>query len=440
MKNHIEVAYKKDLEKSYMLIKTEGINEGDYKIKMLCNNNISGINPLSVRKFNDSTYIYYDISNKISLTGRFGENKMKAKDIRMFMYSVQRMVEGAKQYMLDINKFLLDMDFIFAKTKGDILEFCYYPDKIEDFQTSLQCVFNKIIQLADHTDRETVIISYGLQKMSMEENVTINEMLAFLGKEQGEQEDSRADGSNCKSEHKRESLNDEEEHYTKTEYKKSSNQKEEKNIRKLVFNTKEKGNHSTGNSKKINIWEKIRTAIFYGRKTYENIEEMELSQNNQGNHNIYDIDRLVLGEEEPLVAEKENTYQAEINEGRKYSDIPMQKSTSRDTEETVLLRATPMNMGIILQCADIERAQTIIPNDYPCIIGKSKKSADCIIEDRTISRVHLRINEEEDGYYIEDLNSTNGTYLNDERLKPHQLEKIKIGDKIKLSEIEYVVC
>ncbi len=60
-----------------------------------------------------------------------------------------------------------------------------------------------------------------------------------------------------------------------------------------------------------------------------------------------------------------------------------------------------------------------------------------VINDAEVSRRHCRLQLQGDGYVIEDLGSTNGTYLNDQRLTSiHQLrsgEIIRLGDNITLA-------
>ena len=64
-------------------------------------------------------------------------------------------------------------------------------------------------------------------------------------------------------------------------------------------------------------------------------------------------------------------------------------------------------------------------------IGRSGE-ADVRIEDRFSSSVHARIYSRGASYYLEDLNSTNGTFLNGARLHGEaelsDLDEIKIGD------------
>src|SRR4029079_8127483 len=58
--------------------------------------------------------------------------------------------------------------------------------------------------------------------------------------------------------------------------------------------------------------------------------------------------------------------------------------------------------------------------------------ADVRIEDRYASGIHARIYSRGASYYVEDMNSTNGTYLNGARLHGEaelsDLDEVKIGD------------
>ena len=64
-----------------------------------------------------------------------------------------------------------------------------------------------------------------------------------------------------------------------------------------------------------------------------------------------------------------------------------------------------------------------------CVVGRSP-DCDLWIEDGAISRRHFRIKFRKNRVSIEDLGSTNGTYVNGERVSESEL---KDGDKIQIS-------
>ena len=109
-----------------------------------------------------------------------------------------------------------------------------------------------------------------------------------------------------------------------------------------------------------------------------------------------------------------------------------------DEEATVLLTQQSARV-IALKSVNANPEIVVLPDKYPYIIGKSRRSSDYRVSSNVVSRVHARINYENEEFTIEDLNSTNGTFVNDERLKPHEVKSIERGDVIKLADLEFVV-
>ncbi len=73
------------------------------------------------------------------------------------------------------------------------------------------------------------------------------------------------------------------------------------------------------------------------------------------------------------------------------------------------------------------------------LIGKKKDVVDGWIKARGISRIHGKISKEEGQYYLTDLNSTNGTYLNGGRLEVNEKARIRCGDCVGFGDVRYVV-
>ena len=158
----------------------------------------------------------------------------------------------------------------------------------------------------------------------------------------------------------------------------------------------------------INILKKF----FKKKSKYKTEDELEA---------LKEFDYLDENENSMVVAEESNVYRQDAEEGT-----------------TILSLICPLK-PIRLTAIGTEIPINIVPNHYPYLIGKSRASCDFCIDSSVISRVHLRVSEEIDGYTIEDLNSTNGTFLNGEKLKEHEVQAIKEGDRISLANLEFVV-
>ncbi len=72
------------------------------------------------------------------------------------------------------------------------------------------------------------------------------------------------------------------------------------------------------------------------------------------------------------------------------------------------------------------------------VVGRSPKS-DFQVYDRSVSARHMRILMEDGDLYVEDLNSTNGTYVNGVKLEPGRREKLNQGDTIAIGSTLFSV-
>ena len=75
---------------------------------------------------------------------------------------------------------------------------------------------------------------------------------------------------------------------------------------------------------------------------------------------------------------------------------------------------------------------------FPFIIGKLAEAVDGVIDDQSVSRIHCKIERVESVYFIVDLNSTNGTFVNGEMIFPNEKTKLHNGDRIQFGLVEYI--
>lgn len=68
-------------------------------------------------------------------------------------------------------------------------------------------------------------------------------------------------------------------------------------------------------------------------------------------------------------------------------------------------------------------------------IGRSPRN-DIVIKDNFVSKKHLQITDQNGTYFIEDLNSANGTYLNGELI--HDIIELRNGDRIGIGFIQFL--
>lgn len=85
---------------------------------------------------------------------------------------------------------------------------------------------------------------------------------------------------------------------------------------------------------------------------------------------------------------------------------------------------------LVLISMDPRQKDSIILEDDCYIVGKLASQSDIVLEHSSVSRVHAKIERHGNDYYLCDLNSTNGTFLNGKRLSINERAKIHPSDEI----------
>jgi hypothetical protein len=92
---------------------------------------------------------------------------------------------------------------------------------------------------------------------------------------------------------------------------------------------------------------------------------------------------------------------------------------------------------IFLKSPNEEQYASICIEEFPFFIGKLRKNVDYCLEKNVVSRYHAKLTKEEDKYYITDLNSTNGTFVNERLLTSYEKMEIMQGDRVALANLNF---
>ena len=123
------------------------------------------------------------------------------------------------------------------------------------------------------------------------------------------------------------------------------------------------------------------------------------------------------------------------------------KGMSQAPQESIILGATEANelraelglqpaLLLVLASPELGAGKTI-EVAAPTVVGRDATSGIRLEHDEFASARHARIEPRPDGAWVDDLGSTNGTFLNGTKLKRAQLAKV--GDVIKIGSTELQV-
>lgn len=178
----------------------------------------------------------------------------------------------------------------------------------------------------------------------------------------------------------------------------------------------------------------ITVIIIVIKKNKKHIENIKESQTQAAEQALKLSGRITPGEvcnttSMPINRSLAEAHGEEIHETTVLSMIPAGE------QRQSILKEQPMPPRLIRK----KTGETVYMNGHSFIIGKSKEQADFYIADNSnISRTHACIKLMPDGYYLQDLNATNGTFVDGLKVKWERDVKLKDGSIIKLADEEFV--
>ena len=85
------------------------------------------------------------------------------------------------------------------------------------------------------------------------------------------------------------------------------------------------------------------------------------------------------------------------------------------------------------------KGENIKINKSIFVIGRERRNVDyCVSDNSSVGRTHAEIILKNGTFYLVDQKSTNGSYVNGVKVAPLQEVELKNGDKIRLSDEEFI--
>lgn len=406
------IEFVREMNKNYLKVIPEVENSGtDYMMKMLENNTIDGLLSMHSVNVNNKVCYLYDISGRIPLEEMYLKKEFSAVDIGYFAGFVREIIAAANRYMLDLDGIVFDIKYIFCAVSENAWSLVYNSGMAGDARSGLKRVFEFILSRLDHRDRNAVILGYGLYKRVCQEEISIADVFdnieQLVEAEEGEKETSG-------------------------------------NIRPLEYELKERINKDVLPEYIAEEQETEKKIISYkaAAAVMAVVAAMVLTAAVMAGV-VAAVITFALSAAAVFLLYRRRQYKAAIR--TKETAVPCTMSLpviaaagSREAgreEPTMLISSGGMTYLRRIGRKG-ESAEEFVLDDSPLSIG-SGAQADILIKDKGISRFHARISREGEMIFIKDMNSTNGTWVNDRRLTVYELCPVRNGDVIRLAESRF---
>lgn len=170
-------------------------------------------------------------------------------------------------------------------------------------------------------------------------------------------------------------------------------------------------------------------------------EDEVLSESDDSSEDETEQDEAAPAEEEDDNAEcddlAEDSEACAESSAPNESDVSADESTAEESDEDEKEEIMPQKVYPKVTLKDVKSNDfKVLPLSGKTTIGR-RSTNDLVLTDTTVSGLHCMIITEEDKIFIQDMNSTNGTYLNGERIfEKTQLHK---GDTLILGKQEFTI-
>jgi hypothetical protein len=307
--------------------------------------------------------------------------------IEQVIISICSEIEILDRNLIRPDCLLLEPNQIFVENRSREIIFAAYPEEQETLSEKFRQLMEYLLTKIDHKDQEAVKTAYGLYEKTLDEGYSVMDIRDFIIKERMDSGgESRVEGEpelTCRSE----------ETYGLQKLFKEEKAPKPEPLQSLYLRIRE-------------IWENWRKSMA------EKLPRKE-SASGKEEQGAYVYPEIVYPEAcGEAVAERQESY------------------------PTICLSNYPRRPEGILVYEGRENFEDIRLEGELSTIGKGD-GVDADIEKDTISHLHARIHCQGGEYYIEDLNSTNGTYVNENLLCYKEKRMLKSNDVVRFADVKY---
>lgn len=434
----------REAEKQYFQIRDEVTEDmtqpSDFREQMLLNNHIEGILDFTVNIKNNEKMYEFNISELESLDAICRRERLGMDKLAGIMDDLLQTVFRGREFMLSEDDYILDPNLIFIDRKGKT-HIAYHSGYKKALTEQLQNLASYLMDKINYDDDQAVLLVYSTYMKTKDGSCSLEELISFTrkkaGRTSGMPQIKKVGGPEFRSELELKEISSDT--VTVPEIQLQKNNGNNAAVPEIV----EEHGSKRDFVKIRELWrvgspqqkiESIAALIIPAAGAFFILNSEFCMLKGGGRDGVKSIAVAVLMAGIVIFLQKK--IWGSLNEELNRKSV--QEPESGKDEETVLLfqddRETHTDC-----CLVSDEYPGINITRYPFYIGRDGAHCDYCLDVPGISRAHLKIERVGTEYMVSDLNSTNGTFLNDERLAPNKPYRISRMDKITIGSCVFYV-
>ena len=495
----MNISYKREMRHNYLILEAAGTEEENFEIRMLTENSIEGLLKFRVKQEEIGRYYCYEITSKQPLSRLLEFKEIKKEELIRLIAEIGAVLKRIEDYLLSESNLFLEPEHIYIEPETYQVWLCYIPGYEKSFPDAMEKFLQYLLKKTNHKDDDAVVLAYRLYQESQKDYYGIEDLLRIVRESQqgisGENtEEIKKNKSNT---YLQENTFLEEKSVYGEAAKNRKNRKSREKAGEEYCGEKEYSLQSPGNntgktglkavfallgmiiSGPLFIWLYAGEAGL--RRYLAVLLVMDIAAAlgvilylwNMRKKNRQDCSGKVgekrwtkeqeKTQKEFKKAQKEKEWQMTFEETCDYEEEQASKEFEKagegnfwesknpwenkrdleinisESENTVLLAEASLEKESqhLLKSVNPAISDISIPY-FPFIIGKQEGIVDYALKKETISRIHLRIDEENGECKVTDLNSSNGTIVEDYRLEANESHSLNSGDKLVIADLSFI--
>lgn len=422
------IRFEREQMNNYMVIPCVGrLDRNSYGDSLLEHVKVSEFMRYEIREVNGEQTLYYQLQYRTSLRQVLGNLVLTFELMKALISSIVEVIKRTEEYLLDVNCILWKPESIFIEVSSGKLVFAYYP-KGQKEDNSIKNLLVELIQYVDRKDQQTYLYLMEFYNLVTNPDCTLEQMEKYI-----------VSSVKIDTELERGSL-DEDNLCKEVPEDKAVEAAEPKGIKNVPL---KKGRLTIVILALVNLV--VALLLLTGIWTYQYIWVLIVALF------LLFVAFLTLHTE----SEEENTDRIMEEYLREYNDIEKRETLKSpqvvegtiDTNTAITMETTilcePNSIIVVEDTMKEKYLKSMKPKTYgdvfikknSVVLGSMSGGCDYLFKEKGISRMHAKLFKKETGLYLLDLNSTNGTYLNDEQMASGEEYPLEEGDVISLAKV-----
>ncbi|PKM51588.1 MAG: hypothetical protein CVV02_06550 [Firmicutes bacterium HGW-Firmicutes-7] len=429
----------RDLSSCYLVLRVGEGQVEDYQVKMLQNNVVPNILEVHTKNNDGDSLVLFSIGEKTSLFDYIKENSIGYELLRNIIETLIDTISSAHEFFLNEANFQLDGNFIFVDTEKNKCFYVYVPCKNENESNNfniLKSLVDRLIKRVHKNDERAISLVHKF-RMVLEENsfniLILKEVIKYEDNIQFVEPLMQMDIIGAY---------DNEQPVTKTKHQSAAKQNQVAKDSKMMF---------------IVLQVFIGAALYLCSAKLFGVAESHSSRLIKviviiGVVSICEViiffkvlfqKKRVTNETTTMITKEKNMKGMIKLDKKEKAKKNLPKKVKKESNRVKWQWERPINnlsepMITQKRAYWVDECEVNIPLlNTPFIIGKMKGVVDYQIKNERVSRIHCQITYEEENYYITDLNSKEGTFLNNTKLEGQAKYLLKNTDEINIIDEKY---